>query len=102
MCQPNSLGLFSGVSDPSHQLATRGSTVSTVSSVSKPSSAFVSLAGLISDSPSAKEAAQNVPHKIQVSNTGLQCFFSIPFYFFCIDYTVFRYCLILPMKILNI
>lgn len=38
-----------------HQMSTRGSMVSTTSSASKPSSAFVSLAGLIADTSLSKE-----------------------------------------------
>ena len=69
MCQPTPLAFYGGTSDPCYQLATRGSTVSTVSSVSKPGSAIVSLAGYIGDSPSTKDTAQNTTHYVQVGLT---------------------------------
>ena len=60
-CPPTSgqtpLSTLPPQSDGHQTMSTRGSMVSTTSSASKPSSAFVSLAGLIGETPHAKELA---------------------------------------------
>ena len=73
MCQPNAMGLYS--SDPTHQGTTRGSTVSSVSSVSKPGSTFVGqvvVPEIITSSTPAtakskKEEVNGINHTVQVS-----------------------------------
>ncbi|CAH1791928.1 unnamed protein product [Owenia fusiformis] len=58
-----------GQTDGSAQtLATRGSLISTSSSASKPSSAFVSIAGLIADSTSAKDP---ISHRVQITDPNM-------------------------------